>query len=154
MQRCCLLVSKTGLVGNRCQERTAWDARRVAKKTAVEGCSRRKRVDGTSLPISKGETRTVDERNQGMSGRVRTCYLTPCLCTASVISIRAGKTRARSSSRCRRHFRRRNRRDCQEVALNESRERDCRYRFPSSEQCCTVRGLSLHGKLYSVHAYG
>lgn len=59
------------------------------KKTGVEGALERKRGDGASLPISR-KREGADERNRGMSSRVRTCSLlhsTP-LHTTGAISIR------------------------------------------------------------------
>lgn len=47
--------------------------RERTKKTRVEGALERKRGDGASLLISRKREGVVDERNRGMSSRVRTC---------------------------------------------------------------------------------
>lgn len=161
-RRCCRPARReTGLVRKRCHGccRTRRATRRRPKKAKILG--RENEAMAPPYRFLKGKRErgkkerkgTVDERNRGMSSRVRTCSLTPCaplsrcMHPARFLS-GPGKREARSWSLVRScYFCRRNRRDCR--ALNE-RERggkgDCRYRFPSgSEQFCIECKCSFHG---------
>lgn len=63
------------------------DGGEETKETRVEGALERKRA---SLPISRKHEGAVDERNRGMSSRVRTCSRSRTLLHATgAISIRA-----------------------------------------------------------------